>query len=197
MSQAAFQTAFARLVIDTEFRLSVAEGGVDELGNDLTERELRRLAAIASQPGIEITATLYEAWRLTKVLTLLPRTAARLGTNRLANELRAFWTSNPATTLYFVEECLAFCEFLDARLAGDPVAYAADLLGFERAKLELHHAATWTDDPPAVRVVLTHDPRVLLEDLVDADEFVDIPAGEFVLEGSLDTAGDEHWHLVM
>ncbi len=78
MSQAAFQTAFARLVIDGDFRRTVAADSESAFEKDLTEKEHLRFVAIARQPGIEMTTTLYEAWRLTKILTLLPRTAALL-----------------------------------------------------------------------------------------------------------------------
>ena len=196
MSQAAFQTAFARLVIDVDFRRTVAADSESAFEEDLTEKEHLRLVAIARQPGIEMTTTLYEAWRLTKILTLLPRTAALLGATRLAHELRAFWASTPATTLYFVDECLAFTDFLDGRLAAEPISYAPDVLVFERANLLLRKAAARAPHSPVVRIVLAHDPSILFEQLAAGAELTDVPAGEFVLEGRLSSDGEEQWHLV-
>jgi hypothetical protein len=196
MSQAAFQTAFARLVIDGDFRRTVAADSESAFEKDLTEKEHRRLVAIARQPGIEMTTTLYEAWRLTKILTLLPRTAALLGPTRLAHELRVFWASTPATTLYFVDECLAFTDFLDGRLAAEPVSYAPDVLVFERANLLLRKAAARAPHPPVVRIVLAHDPSILFEQLAAGAALTGVPAGEFVLEGCLSSDGEEQWHLV-
>jgi hypothetical protein len=79
---------------------------------DLSDRERRRLVGIATDPGLEITATLIKSFRLGKILTLLPLTRTLIGNERLAREATRFWAARPPTTLYPLEEAVEFCDYL-------------------------------------------------------------------------------------
>src|SRR6266545_6479460 len=91
VTQTAFQAALARLLVDGDFRDEVRARGEPALDADLTALERRRVVAVASDAGLEITRTLHDGWRLSKALLMLPMTCALLGHERLARELRDFW----------------------------------------------------------------------------------------------------------
>jgi len=59
MSDAAFQAAMARLVIDGDWAAAVADVGDTALPPDLTPLEERRLVAVARDPGLRITRTVH------------------------------------------------------------------------------------------------------------------------------------------
>lgn len=143
MSLTRFQAVQARLVVDAGFRERVVttEGALDD-EPDLTSLERRRLAAIASSAGLRITVLVHRGWRLGKLLTLLPRTCAMLGPDRVAAELEAFWRSRLPRSLYFHDEALAFADHLAARGRDLGVPYLAEVLAFERAEVELLRPGT-------------------------------------------------------
>jgi hypothetical protein len=160
MSQQAFQTALARLVTDRSFRNKARSEGEAIFDFDLTPLERRRLAHLAGDHGVEVTASLITSYRLGKILTLLPLTRVLLGDDRLTRELRLFWSDHPPTSFYAPEESLAFCDHLQRRRLR--VAYLEDVVAYERASLELRRPRPAGVVPPPQRVRFHHHPALLL-----------------------------------
>lgn len=193
MSQTTFQAELARLLIDSDFRTDVRSHGEASLDADLTDRERRRLVAVASDPGLDITRTLHDGWRLSKVLLMLPLTSALLGGERLAEELRNFWPTRVPRSLYFREEAIAFCEWL---LEGDAsTPYLEEVVAFERATLELR--APWAPDPPEMQTVhFEHDPERLLADLAAGEAPDAVERRPCLLIGTAVEPGKEEWRVL-
>jgi hypothetical protein len=148
MSLRAYQAALARLVIEPDFRADVRAGGTLLSGYDLSARERRRICAAAADRGMDITRTLHKGWRLNKVLAFLPATCALLGEDQLAQELSIFWRDQPPTSLYFLEEALAFSSHLQERArTGLTIENLREVLAYERSKLEARRP------PPGIALV--------------------------------------------
>jgi hypothetical protein len=195
VTQTAFQAALARLLVDADFRDEVRERGERALDGDLTELERRRVVAVASDAGLEITRTLHDGWRLSKALLMLPLTCALLGHERLAQELRDFWHTRTPRSLYFREEAIAFCDHLRARARSTlRLVYLEEVVGFERAALELR--APWAPDPPRQQEVeFSHDPEVLFAELAAGRRPRAIPERHCVLLGRAVEPGTPEWRL--
>lgn len=145
-------------------------------GLDLSDRERRRLLAIAVQPGMRVNTAIHRANRLTPIDQTLPFTCVLLG-DRLADLVDRYWTEHLTENLQVPAECERFAMFLQAEMdAGnllDP--YLAEVLAFERVCTELRfytgnelkrRAGAPAGLPPLVRIVrFLHDPVPLLEAL--------------------------------
>jgi hypothetical protein len=81
---------------------------------DLSDREWRRLAAVARSRGMEANCMLYRANRLAPVALNLPDTCKALGDD-LERAISEYWTSEPITDVHFLIEADRFCSFLLAR----------------------------------------------------------------------------------
>lgn len=160
MSLAAFQSQLARLVLDPRWREEIRTAGPGALDGDLTDRERRRLFQAAGDPGLALTATLVRSVRLGQILTHLPLTRALLGDTLLAREVRRFWAQEPPRTLYALEEAEAFAADLLRRRLHNP--FLDEVVGFERALLELRRARPGNRPAPPQTVFFQHDPRVVL-----------------------------------
>jgi len=160
-----YQAELARLVAEPGFRERVRARGGTALGGGLTRRERARLLEIAGQPGLAVTATLIESFRLGKVLQSLPLTRTLLGERQLAREVRAFWRSHPPVSFYAADEVGAFCKHL-LRPDAAPRDSLADVVGLERALLELRRLRP--DGRPAApqRIPFRCDPSWLLPPLL-------------------------------
>lgn len=160
MTQRRFQAALARLVADPRFRDAMRRGrSVGTSG--LSDRELRRLRAVADDPGLDVTRTLHKGFRLGKLLAFLPLSCQLLGDRRLAREVGAYWRTHPPRSFYFLEEALSFADHLLARTRrGLRVPYLADVLAYERTVLWLQRP--WPPTPPPVEVAFEHEPDRLL-----------------------------------
>src|SRR5438552_9556224 len=77
----------------------------------LTEKECRRLEAIAGSKGMEANCMLYRANRLAPVAGRLPATCSALGED-LNPLISAYWDSEPTTDVHFLVEADRFCRFL-------------------------------------------------------------------------------------
>lgn len=182
------------------FQSSLAEiiaGGVtaaEPLG-PLADLERRRLEDLARQAGVDVMRTLYFSWRLTKVLSLLPFTTALLGDDQLAERLRTFWQERRATSLYFVEECLAFLEFLEGTVSHSPPGWQ-DVIAFERARLRLRADQSRGRPPELQRVRFRWDPAAVFAALNNGTGLSEVSACDVVLQGELTDAGQERWTLL-
>lgn len=178
MSLAALQASYARIVTDSD--------GAD----DLSERELEQLRGFEDDAGLGVVKMLYRSWRLTKVLSLLPLTTGSIPTDELSELLGQFWQGRQAVGPYFVEECLAFLDFLsDCEIPRSD--RLLDLIAFERARLELHDEVA-AGAPSAERhVVLRHRPSRLFAP--DTGDECPPPEAESTVHGQVDEHGNERW----
>ena len=197
MSQRAFQATLARLVIDPRFRSRVVARGEVALGKDLTDIERRRLIAAAAHKGLDITRTLHNAWRLSKILSMLPFTCALLGQGRFVREVSAFWRKRLPRSLHFFEEALAFCDYLDARLrSGLRVTYLEEVVAYERARVELYLSRVTGAPISPRRVEFRHDPQRLIDALAAGRRPRRVAEESYVLEGTLAEDGNIRWRVV-
>jgi len=196
VSQQSFQATVARLVSDPDFRDRVQAQGEAALDSDLTPLERQRVLSIVADKGLAAARTLHKSFRLTKIYTMLPLTRALLGPDRLAREISAFWKASPCVSHYFLEESIAFCDFLQTRLGGGlRIKYLAEIVAYERANLELRRPRTGADAPAPQVVRFAHDPIPLLEQLLKGKRPRAIAARACILAGSLDQDGDVQWHI--
>ena len=138
MSEPAFQSVFARLVTDPDFRDRIRNRGSAALVSadfQLSRKEMSDLVAVARSPGIDVMRTLHKGFRLNKLFSMLPLTCRLLGLTRLAREAGAFWAGRPASSFYYLEEAEAFASFLERRRReGLRVPYLVEVLAYERAR---------------------------------------------------------------
>ena len=187
MSAEKFQSLLAELVAGGSVPPHSMEG--------LTAMERQRLEAVTEQDGIQIMRTLYFSWRLTKILTLLPFTAALMGDEKLALYLKDFWSRRNATSLYFVEECLAFLSFLKDTLLED-LPHFESVSAFERARLELRLEISKGKTFESREVYFHCNPSSLFEALGNGGDLSNLPVLDVVLRGSLTSGGREEWTVV-
>jgi hypothetical protein len=195
VSQEAFQAALARLVTEAGFRALIRAEGEAALPSGLSELERRRLARAARDHGLDVTASLVASYRLGKILGLLPLTRVLLGDERLGRELRLFWEEHPPTSFYAASEALAFCGHLERRLARRRLraAYLAEVVGYERAVLELTRPRPDGERPPPQRVEFRHDPARLLRCLGSGRRPRGVPERPCVFIGTLADDGTMDW----
>jgi hypothetical protein len=129
-----FQRAFCDLIASPDLCVRLRRDPDAVLSTyDLSDRERRRLVAVARQRGMSVNCTLYRVNRVTPIYTLLPRTCALLG-DRLPDLLHAFWRQSE-TDLQYGPELERFARFVRDRLqAGqieDPLL--REVLDFELA----------------------------------------------------------------
>ncbi|HEY6188620.1 MAG TPA: hypothetical protein VIW80_13265 [Pyrinomonadaceae bacterium] len=196
MTQRAFQSTVARLVIDPDFRERVCAHGVIALDGELTALEQERVLAIVSDKGLDATRTLHKSFRLTKIYTMLPLTRAVLGPDHLAKEISTFWKAQLPMSHYFMEEAIAFCDFLRKRIrSGLRIKYLEEIVAYEQANLELRRPRTNGDTPEPQFVKFDHDPVTLLPQLMNGKCPRGVPALSCLLVGSLDQNGKVQWHI--
>jgi hypothetical protein len=192
-----FQEVLARLVIDPEFRELVRAAPLRGLPEGLTGLERRRLTVAAAGRGIEVTRDLHKAWRLTKLLALLPLTCTLLGEEVLAQEVARFWRARLPKGLYFLEEALDFCAYLKERARADlSVPYLDEVVAFERATLELRRPRPAQGSSGLQRVRFRHDPELLLGTLSAGRQPQHLPERPCTVVGSLDSDGRLRWGLI-
>ena len=157
MSLARFQSAVAELITVPERRRAVrALGSVALEDLELDDRERRRLVALAGDPRLEVAVMLHVRRRLAGVLTALPHTCRLLG-DEVVSFMNDYGESHPPRSSYFVEEGLAFADFLRAerKLTG----LRADVLALEAAALELELEVERDGDAAPVTPTTALSPR--------------------------------------
>jgi hypothetical protein len=199
MSEAAFQSAFVRLITDVGFRDMFRAGGAAPIATDgLTQAEARDLAKLANSPGLDVMRKLHLGFRLNKLFSTLPLTCRLLGNQRLAEEAGRFWQARPSSSFYFVEEAEAFIDYLYSRLdEGMRVSYLSDVLAYEAALLILRRPRQPEEEPTAVTVEFRNDPQVLLSALQSGERPRRVPRRRTLLLGSLDERGEVRWTMAL
>jgi hypothetical protein len=154
--------------------------------------ERRRLAALAAAPGLALTARLIDSFRLGKLITLLPLTRALLGPVRFAREAEAYCAKVPPVSFYLADEALAFCDHLRAACRRP---YLAEVMGYERAMIELKRPRPEGTARPSQRVVFEHDPGLLLPLLARGERPRAVPQRRHVAIGFLGADGGVDWRI--
>ena len=197
MTQRSFQATIARLVIDPEFRDRVRADGAAALDSDLTSLELERVIAVVCNKGLDYTRTLHKSFRITKIYTMLPLTRALLGPARLAKEIGSFWKAELPVSHYFIEEAIAFCNFLQKRLrSGLRIKYLEEIVAYERANLELRRPRTNGVSAEPQFVKFDHDPVTLFTKLLSGKPPRAVPALSCRMVGSLGQDGEVQWDIL-
>ncbi|MGA9771225.1 MAG: hypothetical protein WBV94_19480 [Blastocatellia bacterium] len=196
VTQECFQSIVARLVSDPEFRDSVRAHGIPAPDGELTTLEQERVISIARGRGIDAARTLHKSFRLTKIYTMMPLTRALLGPDRLATEISSFWKAKLPVSHYFIEEAIAFCDFLRDRIcSGLQIKYLEEIVAYERANLELRRARTDDDVAKPQYIRFDHDPVTLFTQLMNGESLQDIPPLACLLIGSLNQNGEVQWQI--
>ena len=196
MTQRAFQTAVARLVVDPAFRDRVRATGTAALEEELTGLERQRVMSLVDDKGLDATRTLHKSFRLTKLYSTLPLTRQLLGANRLAKEIGSFWEATPSDSHYFLDESIAFCDFLTKRLrSGLRIKHLQEIVNYERANLNLRLARPDTAVPKPEIVRFNHDPITLFEQLMKGKQPRGVTERICAMIGSIDKTGEVRWRL--
>jgi hypothetical protein len=191
-----FQAVVARLVVDPAFRDRVRSPGTAALDGELSSLEQERVMSIVDEKGLDATRTLHKSFRLTKLYATLPLTRKLLGSNRLAREISSFWEATPSDSHYFVDESIAFCDFLKRRLrSGLRIKYLEEIASYERANLNLRRARTDTEIAEPETVTFHHDPVTLFEQLLEGKQPRAIPQRACTMIGTVDEEGEVNWRL--
>ncbi len=200
MSQQAFQQTLTRLVIDPEFRdafrAAAGKHNVTAGEGELTILERKRLESILDDRGLDATRTLHKSFRLTKLYAALPLTRRLIPTARLAELVGAFWKAHPPVSHYFIDEAIAFCDFVQGRVgAGLRIKYLTEIVAYERANLILRRPQNAKVREP-VQVEFQHDPMILFEQLTSGKTPRAVAGCKCTLQGSIDEAGEVKWELL-
>jgi hypothetical protein len=195
MSAAVFQSALARLVVDPDFRNAVREHGAEALPDGLADLERERLLAVAVDPGLDITRTLHKGFRLAKLLAWIPLTCAVLGREVRTREVEEFWKRRLPVSFYYLEEAVAFCDYLLERVReGLDIPYLEEVASYERASLELRRDRPAGEAVDDQTVELRHDPEALLGALARGEDLAGVPEMPCRLIGQRVEGGVE-WRL--
>ncbi len=196
MTQRAFQAAVARLVVDPAFRDRVRAIGAAALDGELTSIEEQRVMAIVGEKGLDATRTLHKSFRLTKLYSTLPLTRQLLRPNRLAKEIGSFWEATPSDSHYFLDESIAFCDFLRKRLrSGLRIKHLEEIVTYERANLNLRRARIEPEVPKREIVRFRYDPIILFAQLVKGKHPRAVPERTCTMIGTVNKEGEVHWRL--
>jgi len=198
VSVAGFQRALADMVASPALARAVARRDERALGAyELTPRDRARLEAVAAQPGMEVSCTLYRANRLTPIAMLLPYTCFVLG-ERMKPIAERFWDGS-RTDLQFRSEIERFAAFVRGLAAAGELdePLLEEVLAFELAtndlrflpRRQLAAAAPANRDAgrvrlhPLVRLVrFRHEPEALLARLAAAEPLpYELADGDFPL----------------
>jgi hypothetical protein len=198
LSLRAFQSMAGRMVVDEAFRRRICDEGDGALEGDLTTRERERLVALARDRGLDATRFVHKDFRLSKLYVMLPLTRFMLGRELMLREVGLFWSENFPVTHYFLPEALQFCEHLQARLRRGQlrVKYLEEIVGYERAELELKRPRPQSDAaalPPPQHVRFRFDPSSILSALAQRRRPRAVPPRDCTLVATLDSEGNINW----
>jgi len=195
VSQQSFQATLTRLVLDPDFRDLLRTEGIAAGANDLTEVERKRLVTILDDKGLDVTRVLHKSFRLTKLYSALPLTRRLIRPTRLAELIGDFWDANPPISHYFIDEAIAFCDFLEDRIqSGLDVKYLAEIVRYERANLSLRRPQN-ANSRASVSVEFGYDPIILFRKLANGTRPRAVPERKCSLVGSVNEKGEVEWRL--
>ncbi len=172
MSLAGFQQALSALVMSPALRAEVAALPEPMLparleGLELTERERRRLHALARDAGMKVTTLLHRSNRLSMLTNTLPRTSEAMTAPRLQPLVQRYWQEHAPTSQQYVREAKRFVAFLRGLLRTGELVHAplSELMEAELALLELGKSAValppeGAEPPPEGQALEAARPRL-------------------------------------
>jgi len=143
MTLSQFQCAMGRLVVDAAFAEDMAAPGAGALADYvLTDRETRRLLAIARDRKLVVAQRIHRFFRINALLQSLPLTVRLLGDQQLRAVSERFWKTGTPENYNYQREARRFGSFIVEQVRSgqlrDP--YLVEILRFELAVLELAFA---------------------------------------------------------
>src|SRR5712692_5453580 len=112
-----FQRALADMTLNVRLASAVRSLGAEALqGYDLTEREQRRLEAVARQPGMSLNCSLARANRFGPIHDVFPMTCVLLEP-QLKGLLDELWSSHRPDNYQLTGEDQAFARFVEEKMA--------------------------------------------------------------------------------
>ncbi len=135
MSLQSFQRALSELIASPDLIRATRSDPSQTLRRyDLSERERRRLIAVAGQDGMSVNCALYRANRITPLCSILPLTCFVLG-DALKGEVDALCKSYERAELQFKTAIDQFAGILRARIKNGEIEnpFLEEVLGFELA----------------------------------------------------------------
>ncbi|GAB4215966.1 MAG: hypothetical protein OHK0022_56530 [Roseiflexaceae bacterium] len=199
MTLRAFQHALSDMVMSGRFRAAVQADPAGALaGYDLDARECQRLAAIAQQPGLRVSATIHRSFKVGVLAGRLPLTCTLLGSDGIARVIGGYLAEQMPRTMYFNQETRRFGAHLLEQIARGTidVPYLEEVLRLELALVELgdappasavppdqlpEHAGAYAAQlDPQFRVIhFAHDPTALLPALRAKQVPAGLPEGDY------------------
>lgn len=199
MTLSAFQHALSDLVMSRRFCAAVQADPSEALADyDLDARERQRLAAIARQPGVRISAMIHRSFKVGVLAGRLPLTCTVLGSDGIARVIGGYLAEQMPRTMYFNQEIHRFgaCVLDQIRHGTLDYPYLEEVLRLELALVELADApppvaaepdelAEQSGDYPALldaqfRVLhFAHDPMLLLPALRAKQIPPQLPKGHY------------------
>jgi hypothetical protein len=171
MAIADFQRALADMTLDVRLAASVRRLGADALSQyNLTDRERRRLAAVARQDGMSVNCSLARANRFGGIHDAFPMTCTLLMA-RLKDLLDDLWSGRRPDNYQLAGEEGAFAQLLDHRLGegGIDDEYAEEVFRYEHlcwtiaAAMRVREASDM--EGHSGTVAFRHDPAPVLDAL--------------------------------
>ncbi|HEU4328095.1 MAG TPA: hypothetical protein VFS21_33470 [Roseiflexaceae bacterium] len=151
MTLRAFQHALSDLVMSRHFCTAVQADPSEALAAyDLDARERERLAAIARQPGVRVSAMIHRSFKVGVLAGRLPLTCAVLGPNGIARVIGGYLAEQMPRTMYFNQEIRRFGASVLEQIARGALdyPYLEEVLRLEIALVELGDAPPLAADAP-------------------------------------------------
>lgn len=127
MSLQDFQKALSDLVMSPALRARAVEDPAVLAAYDLSERERRRLEALAQDGRMRTGTLLHRSFRLSMLSNTIPRTCRALGPKGIRELTHAYWSEGPPRSMQYIKEALRFGEFALGRLRDG--SFRHDFLG--------------------------------------------------------------------
>lgn len=163
-----FQRALADMTLDARLAAAVRTRGADALaGYALSDRERRRLEAVARQDGMSLNCSLARANRFGSIHDAFPMSCVLLG-GRLRGVLDELWSGRRPDNYQLAGEEAAFAACVEGKIARGELAveYLEEVFPYEQACWELAMQLRRGAAAALGRAVrFHHDPRALLEAL--------------------------------
>ncbi len=195
MSLLAFQQTLGALVASPEARRRAEAGDESGWPSDLDARELRRLRALARDPGLRTGTIIHRSFRLSMLASSLPRSCKALGARAIKALTHAFWREHPPRSLLYRREALRFAAYALPRVRAGEFANAwlPEVLEAEVAGLELLEEADAGRSAPTSDTLTAHvardcrlirfrrEPLATMKALAEGRQPLELPEGEHYL----------------
>lgn len=171
----------ADLVVSAEMRARVRDDAQTALAPyELSEKDSRRLQALASDRGMKAGNLIHNSFRLGMVADTLPKTRAVLGEQRFEQHIREYWRRVPSKNYRYAQEAFRFGDYLLAAMEAEQLddPYLEEVLQYELTTVRVLQQK----NPPPRLIEFRHDPEVLLPALDDPDvdaRALDVEEGEY------------------